>query len=71
MQNSLLSRSQYQPTGSYLSCDGNINDTWMNSNRPGLMTTSTSSNSSGTGYQSIIGRRRQVLLACFFHSTRG
>lgn len=59
MQNSLLSTSQYQPTNNYLSNQGGYHDPWMNSNRPSVMTTSATSNG-GTGYQSIIGRRRFV-----------
>ena len=60
MQNSRLSTSQYQTANSYLSHQGNFSDSRMNSNHSTLMTTSTSSNSDGTGYRSIIGRRRQI-----------
>jgi hypothetical protein len=60
MQNSLLSTSQYEPTNSYVTHQGNFHENYINSNRPTLMTTSTSSNSSIGGYQSIIGRRRQT-----------
>lgn len=56
MQNSLLSTSQYQSTNNYLSRPGNFYE----SNRPSLMTTSTSSIGGTGGYQSIIGRRRQA-----------
>jgi hypothetical protein len=57
MQSSYPSTYQYQPTNNYLSRQGTFHDPYMNSNR---MTTSTSSTSSGSGYQSIIGRRRQT-----------
>ena len=54
MQNTYQSTS----TNNYLSRQGNIPDPYLTSNRPTSMTTSTSS--VGGGYQSIIGRRRQV-----------
>lgn len=59
MQNSYPSMPQYQSTNNYLSrMGGNLPDSYLTSNRPTLMTTSTSSTNSG--YQSIIGRRRQT-----------
>lgn len=58
MQNTYPSTPQYQSTNSYLTRQGNIPDPYLTSNRSTLMTTSTSSTNSG--YQSIIGRRRQT-----------
>ncbi|CAF1146701.1 unnamed protein product [Adineta steineri] len=60
IQNSLISTNQYQQPNNYSSHQGNFQDNYPNSNRSTLMTTSTSSNSSMGGYQSIIGRRRQT-----------
>ena len=50
--------ASYQSANNYLSRQGNLPDSYLTSNRPTLMTTSTSSTNSG--YQSIIGRRRQT-----------
>ncbi|CAF0997059.1 unnamed protein product [Adineta ricciae] len=58
VQNSMLSTPHYLPPNNYASHQGSFNDNWTNSNRSTQMTTSTSSNSSAGGYQSIIGRRR-------------
>lgn len=60
MQNSLLTKSQYQPSNGYYSSNGGLQDPWMNSDRSSLMTSSMTSAGSSGGYQSIIGRRRQT-----------
>jgi hypothetical protein len=57
MQSSYPSAYQYQPANNYQPRQGIVHDPYMTSNR---MTTSTTSTSSGSGYQSIIGRRRQT-----------
>ena len=57
VQNSLMTSSQYQPQSNAYIRPGNTYDPWQNPARPSLMTTSSTS---GVGYQSIIGRRRQT-----------